>query len=206
MTDIPTGQADRLFPGQLVSTYDVSSNDRIVAAVVDSDRISRLWRAWLDGRDRRSASRTRTGIIRGSRETTSYSAPPKVIDGSWFARTRAAWRERMPVPFEVDPPFGNASPDGEWLSGTTTVDTHLWLFSTSGRHAPMQFLKGAGNHARLRWSPDGRSAVLSLSTTNASAFGMGRTYVIPLADGSLLPAIPAGGFGRRRRLRRYRVK
>jgi hypothetical protein len=46
---------------------------------------------------------------------------------------------------------------------------------------------------RVRWTRDGRLA-LSIQFGEASAFGIGRTYVIPLSDGSMLPEIPAGGF------------
>ena len=48
--------------------------------------------------------------------------------------------------------------------------------------------------ARLRWSPDGRRALLQVQSGEASAFGSGRTYLLPLAAGSMLPQLPPGGF------------
>ena len=49
--------------------------------------------------------------------------------------------------------------------------------------------------ARLRWSPDGRRALLQVQSGQASAFGSGHTYVLPLdASGSVLPRMPPGGF------------
>jgi hypothetical protein len=46
----------------------------------------------------------------------------------------------------------------------------------------------------LRWSSDGRVLFLSVSTTAGTLYSTGRTYVIPLAPGRLLPDIPSSGF------------
>ena len=48
--------------------------------------------------------------------------------------------------------------------------------------------------ARLRWSPDGAHVYVSFQHGGTSAFAYGRTYVVPLAPGSALPAMPPGGF------------
>jgi hypothetical protein len=47
---------------------------------------------------------------------------------------------------------------------------------------------------RVRWSADGSHLYVSIQVGEASAFAFGRTYVIPLRRGEILPAIPAGGF------------
>jgi len=199
VTDIRTGQTDRLFPGQLISTYDVSSNDRIVAAVVEADGTSRLWRAWLDGREPPQRIANTDG---NSPRFAADDVVFRTVEGnqSFLFRVDASGTARSKIsPFGVHPTVGGTSPDGEWLSGfgTAVVNRDMWLFSTTGRHAPVRFLKTAGTAGmgRLRWRPDGRRAAFSVASTNASAFGMGRTYVIPLRDGSMLPDIPAGGFG-----------
>jgi hypothetical protein len=54
-------------------------------------------------------------------------------------------------------------------------------------------LTTGGTAGRMRWTRDGR-LVLSIQYGEASAFGSGRTYVIPLPEGSMLPELPAGGF------------
>jgi len=51
-----------------------------------------------------------------------------------------------------------------------------------------------GRDARLRWSADGRALFLSLSSTAGTLYSTGRTYIIPLGPGQLLPEIPPGGF------------
>jgi hypothetical protein len=47
---------------------------------------------------------------------------------------------------------------------------------------------------RVQWSPDGRLVFLSISSTAGGAYSNGKTYVVPLAPGHVLPEIPAGGF------------
>ena len=49
--DLDSGLTQRLFPGQLVTGYDVSRDDRVVAAVLERDGKSGVWVAWLDGRE-----------------------------------------------------------------------------------------------------------------------------------------------------------
>ena len=51
MVELGSGQKHRLFPGQLVTGYDVSRDDRVVAAVVERDGRTGVWVAWLDGRE-----------------------------------------------------------------------------------------------------------------------------------------------------------
>jgi hypothetical protein len=41
---------------------------------------------------------------------------------------------------------------------------------------------------------DGKYAFLSIQYGQASAFAFGRTYVLPLERGSVLPSMPTGGF------------
>ena len=43
-------------------------------------------------------------------------------------------------------------------------------------------------------SKNGKLAYLSIQYGQASAFGIGRTYILPVAEGSALPQVPPGGF------------
>jgi Tol biopolymer transport system component len=81
--------------------------------------------------------------------------------------------------------LGRTSPDGRWISGVkgTGTSPSLWLFSLTGAD-PLLFLGDRGGRS-LRWAPDGARLYL---------LSRGRTYVLPLANGSMLPHIPAGGF------------
>ena len=51
MVELGSGQKHRLFPGQLVTGYDVSRDDRVVAAVLEREGHTGVWVAWLDGRE-----------------------------------------------------------------------------------------------------------------------------------------------------------
>ena len=51
MVELGSGDNRRLFPGQLVTGYDVSRDDRVVAAVREPDGRTGIWLAWLDGRE-----------------------------------------------------------------------------------------------------------------------------------------------------------
>jgi hypothetical protein len=68
----------------------------------------------------------------------------------------------------------------------------MTAYSLTGQ-APVNILKGSVS--RLRWTHDGTRALVSVQTgPGPSAFGFGRTYVLPLQPGSLLPQMPPGGF------------
>ena len=43
LADLGSGRTQRLFPGQLVTAYDMSRNDRVVAAVVERDARTGVW-------------------------------------------------------------------------------------------------------------------------------------------------------------------
>ncbi len=47
---------------------------------------------------------------------------------------------------------------------------------------------------KAQWQPDGRFFYLSVYTGMQSAGAYGKTYVLPLPHGKMLPYIPAGGF------------
>jgi hypothetical protein len=64
----------------------------------------------------------------------------------------------------------------------------MWLFSLTGDDRFLFLQQGGGGY--LNWAPDGSR--LYLSRPNSTP---GRTYVLPLARGSMLPAaMPRGGF------------
>ena len=192
VTDIRSGQSDRLLPGLLVTAYDLSRDDRIVAAVVEADGKARIWHAWLDGRE---APRRIPGadgdqprfVTNGEIVFRSLNGDEPVavtrigMDG---ARRQALLKTDNYV-------IGTVSPDGQWISNGGGGDG-LRVLSTAGA-APVQILE-TSQSARLRWAPDGRYVYLSLQFGEASAFAVGRTYILPLAPGSMFPPMPAGGF------------
>jgi hypothetical protein len=51
-----------------------------------------------------------------------------------------------------------------------------------------------GDNCILRWQPGGKLLYLSIFTGMQSAGATGRTYILPLPPGKMLPNIPPGGF------------
>jgi Tol biopolymer transport system component len=191
VADVETGRSGRLFPGNLVTTFDLSRDDRIVAAVTEPDGRSRLWLAWLDGRE----PPRRVPHVEG--DIPRFGAGGEIIFRVSEAATGTLHRLRegstvsKRIGAILGSVLGPVSPDGRWMSATLDNASYV-LFSTGGEaHRP---LSGMTQAARLRWSPDGRRAGLSIQHGAASAFGFGRTYVLPVAPGAVLPAIPPGGF------------
>jgi Tol biopolymer transport system component len=191
MADLDSGRTARVFPDQLVTSFDLSPDDRVVAAVTGEDGGSSLWWTWLDGREPPQRLPPREGdiprfaadgaiIFRVSEDETGvlYRLP---ADGGAPQRLG-----RMAAPV-----IGMLSPDGRWVSAAPTRDKYV-LFSTAGDAS--RPLTSMAESIRVRWSPDGRRAALSVQYGAASAFGFGRTYVLPVPPGEVLPAIPPDGF------------
>ena len=193
MVEVASGQKQRLFPGQLVTGYDLSRDDRVVAAVVEGEGRTGVWRAWLDGREppRRipGADGDNPRFLR-DREIL-FRVPEGNTAFLYRLRDDGAGRARVGES-STGTVFGFASPDGEWLSRIGPNNVNIELLSTIGKAS--RPLLPYSQASRLRWSPDGTRVALSIQYGQASAFGTGRTYVLPLAKGSVLPPIPEGGF------------
>jgi eukaryotic-like serine/threonine-protein kinase len=190
LADIKSGQTHRLFPGQMITGYDISRDDKVVAAVQGPEDHRELWLAALD--DREPAHRI-PDIVGDN--------PRFGPDGAiWFRKTegQTAFMYRMRQDgtsperlFEASATvFGTVSPAGEWLSGISRDNSQTELQSKRRRQPlfPYSF------SSRVRWTPDGKRAYLSLQYGQASSFGTGRTFVFPLAKESVLPVIPPDGF------------
>ena len=188
--DVASGRTDRLFPGLLVTTFDLSSEGRVVAAATEADGRSRLWWTWLDGREppRR--------IPQAEGDNPRFGAGGEIVFRVTSGVTGILHRIRVddPASTRIGPIAGSVigmvSPDGRWLSGQDQAG--YALLSTVGDAS--RRLTTLAHSARLRWSADGRRAALSVQYGEASAFGVGRTYVLPVEPGAILPAIPPAGF------------
>jgi Tol biopolymer transport system component len=196
ITDLALGRTERLFPGQLVTQYDVSRDGHVVAAVLEADGKSRLWLASLDGR----SEGARIPFAEGG--APRFASADEILflaeegDARYIFRIRKdgsgrARASSTPVRTAV---IGMPSPDGEWLTSSNSLDEKsraMVALSTRGAD-PVTIFRSA-NESRLRWSADGKRVYLSIQT-DFGAFAMGRTYVLPVQEGSMLPRVPAGGF------------
>ncbi len=192
MVDVDKGQNRRLFPGQLVTAYDISRDDRVIAAVSEQNGQSGIWLEWLDGREppRR--------IPQANGDNARFGRDGEIVfrvrEGltAWLYRSDENGAGRKKIGRAYGTVFGTVSPDGEWLSGIGNENRKMIVYSTSGQ--PSRAIFPYSQTSRLRWSLNGRSAYLSIQYGQASAFAVGRTYVLPLTKGSFLPSIPSGGF------------
>jgi len=195
VTDVKSGRTERLLPNEQVTGFDLSQDDRIVAAVVARDGGEQLWLTSVDGRTapRRipMTERTQQSIDESGGSQPRFGRAGEIIfragkdkgvlrvneDGSGL-------RQLTTLTFNL----GRTSPDGAWISGMWGAGTPppIWLFSLTGADRLLFLQEGGGGF--LRWAPDGSR--LYVSRPNNS----GRTYVLPLAKGSMLPAMPSGGF------------
>ena len=192
VADVRSGAVRRLFPGKLVTGYDLSRDDRVVAAVVESEGRLGVWLQALDGREppRRipNADGDNPRFFRQGRILF------RMIQGNtavmYQIQEDGEGREQMTdVASTV---MGNVSPDGEWLSSIGVNNLSIAILSLSGK-APRPLLP-YGLTSRLRWNLDGTRAYISVQYGTASAFGVGRTYVLPAAGRSVVAEIPQGGF------------
>ena len=184
VTEVKSGRTERLLPGQMVTGFDLSPDDRIAAAVVEPDGGTHVWLVSLDGRTspRRVPTAAGNQPRFGPAGEIIFRASGRTPSGLWRIQEDGSG----PRPLNIGATsLGTMSPDGRWISGQRRAgpgaNQGTWLFSLSGAD-PVPFLEVGGY---LRWAPDGsRLHVLS----------MDRTYVLPLANGSMLPPIPSGGF------------
>lgn len=189
MIDVGSGQRRRLFPGQLVTGYDVSRDDRVVAAV-EGETQTGLWLAWLDGREppRRIPQAVGDAPKFGREGEILY----RVAETATLYRIRENGTGREKVAQISGNVVGTISPDGEWVSGMGLGERSLALYSTSGQAS--RPVVRSSQIGRIRWSLDGSRVYLSFQGAEQSAFSVGRTYILPVAPGSLLSFVPPGGF------------
>jgi Tol biopolymer transport system component len=182
VTEVKSGRTERLLPGQLVTGFDLSRDDRIVAAVAEPDGGTHVWLASLDGR----TSPRRVPTAAGNQPR--FGPPGEIIFRASGRTPSGLWRIHEegsgPRPLNTGARhLGTTSPDGQWISGARGVGTDppIWLFSLRGAD-PVLFLQALGS---IKWAPDGSRLYVS---------NLQRTYVLPLSKGSMLPSIPSGGF------------
>jgi eukaryotic-like serine/threonine-protein kinase len=191
MADLDSGHTTRLFPDQLVTGFDVSRDERVVAAVSEPDGRSTLWWTWLDGREPpRRVSHHEGDIPR-------FGADGEIIFRVSEGETGVLHRMRPQgstlerIGRVAGSVIGMVSPDGKWLSAAPMREEYVLLSTVGDASRPLASL---AESTRVRWSPDGRRAALSIQYGAASAFGYGRTYVLPVEPGAVHPAIPPAGF------------
>jgi WD40 repeat protein len=199
VADVVSGQSERFFSdiasaGTSASSggggsYDISPDGRrVVLTVADSSGKLRLWLVSID----RSTAPRQIPDVEGHQPV--FGPPGEVVYRATEGNQRFLYRVREDgrgLRKAIERP-------GDLLGGS--LDGRSLVAWVDGEGATVYPLDGGapiriwGRDARLRWSLDGRFLFMSISSSAGTFYSGGRTYVIPLQPGRLLPEIPARGF------------
>jgi Tol biopolymer transport system component len=189
VADLDSARSEPLAPGFRPLDYDISTDGRqVVMEAPDDEGRPRLWLAPFD---RRSPPRQ----IPGVEGRNAHFGPSGEI---FFRHTEAfsgfvyrVWPDgtglRKAIEQQVRALEG-VSPDGRWIAAWSPLPDNrgsaVQVFPLGGG-SPV-FI---GSNTVLQWSGSGDTLWIS-----AGAVPDGRTYVVPLPPGKILPMIPTGGF------------
>jgi len=194
VTDLESGQREKLFPDFQIRHYNISADGQHVVFTSGDEHGRSVWIARIDGRSeprRLAPMQASTAFFAGAREIifNSEDAEHSIYrvneDGAGLHKVMTT------------PALGitAVSPDGQWVAvpgGTDQALTAIMLYPIVG--GPARILcdncygfgsTEAGRASIVSWSPDRKFLYLLMSRT---------TYAIPLRPGHMLPPIPAGGF------------
>jgi Tol biopolymer transport system component/tRNA A-37 threonylcarbamoyl transferase component Bud32 len=195
VTDLDTGQRQRLLPDFLMMHYAISPDGRRVVFVADDNGRTPIWLAPLDGRTpprRLGATSGVAAYFGGPGEVVFQGAGGAEVflyrmdeDGTGLRRigdTPLLW------------PFA-ASPDGQWVpaaEGPSPENRDMVMAYPSDGGAPRLICKcypppnldNGPQPPQLSWAPDGRFLYLKYDQA---------MYAIPLRPGQALPPMPASG-------------
>jgi Tol biopolymer transport system component len=189
VADLNTGHSAPLAANFAALNYDISPDSRqVVLEVADAEGKLQLWLAPFD---RQSPPRQIPGVEGGN----AYFGPSGEIllrhrEGSsaFVYRVRpdgTGLRKALEQPVIT---LGNVSPDGRWIC--------VWASLPGNGPSAVQMLPldgGSpvviGGNTRLQWSRSGDTLWIG-----SGVVPNGRTYIVPLPPGKMLPRVPPGGF------------
>jgi len=196
VADLESGHSEALLPGFAVTSYGISLDGRrVVFSAIDADGKSHIW---LAPTDRRSSPRQVPNV---EGDMAFFGLPGELVfhsvegGGSFAFRVHEDGTGKQKLASQQISEIHSISPDAQWLvtnglptGGETTVSP-LILPMRGG--SSIEILNA---FCTARWQPDGRFFYISVFTGMQSAGAYGKTYVLPVPHGKMLPDIPAGGF------------
>jgi Tol biopolymer transport system component len=197
MIDLSSGRDEALIPdltfvGPPALVYDVSPDGEQVVIATADHRNAPIWLAPLD---RRTAPRRVPNAL-GSRPVFGAGAEIffDVADAdAQFSRVYRVGLDGMGLRQAVDQPVvglrGISADRRSLILRMRADETYTAAISLSGAPS-LRLATGNVDNAQWRWSPDGRSIVIS-GPGPASLSGF--SYLIPLPDGRTFPPLPSGG-------------
>ncbi len=203
-TDLDTGRQRSILQGRQLLAYDVSRDGRqLVFAALDERGTSHVWLMRLDRPD------PPRQLAEFEADSPRFDAVGDIFCRGTVAGTRFIYRLREGRPPEraVQQPilfFQTTSPDGTWLIVRAQAAGRQ-----DGYQVTMAFPTAGGASVLLcdicevDWMPNGRSLVIRFIPSDPAA--PGRTFLVTLESGSMLPRWPAHGIRSRDDLNHLRV-
>jgi serine/threonine protein kinase/Tol biopolymer transport system component len=196
VADLESSHSEVLLPGFAVISYDLSFDGRrVIFSAIGADGKSHIW---LAPTDRRSPPRQVPNV---EGDMPVFGLPGELVfhsvegGGSFAFRVHEDGTGMQKLASQQIYQILSISPDAQWLvitglptGGETTLST-LILPMSGG---PSVEILNA--FCMAQWQPDSRFFYLSVYTGMQSAGAYGKTYVLPMPHGKMLPDIPAGGF------------
>jgi hypothetical protein len=193
--DLESGHNEPLLPGFAVTSYNLSRDGRVIFSAVDNDGRSHIWLASTD----RSSPPRQVPNIDG--DMPVFGLPGELVfhstegGGSFAFRVHEDGTGKQKLSSQQISEIYFISPDAQWLvtSGLPatgeTFNSTLIFPMTGG--SPIKILNAL---CIAQWQPDARFFYLSVFSGMQSAGAYGKTYVLPVPHGKMVPDIPAGGF------------
>ena len=196
VADLASGRSEPLAPGLDALEYDISPDGRqVVMQVADKQGKPRLWYVPID----RSSPPHQIPDVEG---TSPRIGPDDEVffrsccEGTTTTGTLGSvfrvhldgtgLRKAIADPVLL---LGDLSPDGHWL--------HAWALLPTGRPAQQVFPLDGGSPIVLGGNTIPKWSLTGNFMSIYSIFGIiptGRSYLIPLAQGQMVPLVPSGGF------------
>ena len=198
--DLATGQSERLLPGFLATSYDISADGKqIVFASTHQTKGPRIWLAPLDRRSapRRLSSADEDRPLFMPDGDIVFRASERNANFLYRMKPDGTGRERvLPNPI-IDTTA--ISPDGALVLAFAAVadeDIPVGLIAFRLQGGTPQRICGACSG---RWTPDGKYLVLDWFGSGGMDAGR-KTFAIPLRNGRMLPPLPPNGIKSRSEL------
>jgi Tol biopolymer transport system component/predicted Ser/Thr protein kinase len=196
VTNLETGQRERLLTDFLIEHYSVSADgNRIVFGRIDDAGRTSVWFATLDGSSppRSLASLDNVRVLFGANGEVFFVGGERAIKFLYRIREDGTGLQKVvenPVIY-----LYAVSPDGKWLVAWEGGARNAVVYPAGGG-APTVICSGCattGGENRgitpplLSWSRDGKFVYLHRAERE--------TYSVPLRPGQILPPLPASGLG-----------
>jgi serine/threonine protein kinase len=189
LADLKTGKNERLLPGVIVTSFDVSSDgQRIVYSVEEPGSKSGVWMARTDNRTAPRLLSHGTDLFPRFGGDYLYVVG---VDGNvnYLYRIRGDGSGRQKVSGTPILILLQLSPDGKWAFAWGGLPDNQaisrFLLVPTGGGPPVTFCQ----YCSVAWSPDGKEIYVSPERAGEAA----RTYAIPFTNGPSAELLAAGG-------------